>query len=88
MGKLQQFSEAAMNSKFCYATPVGRIGIAENGRAITHLETSREKLPKDAVERETPLLSKAAAQIREYFDGRRKTFDLPLEAMSKEKRKR
>jgi methylated-DNA-[protein]-cysteine S-methyltransferase len=27
---------------------------------------------------ETPLIQQAAAQLAEYFDGRRKTFDLPL----------
>ena len=29
-------------------------------------------------EKETPLIARAAAQIKEYFDGKRKEFDLPL----------
>jgi len=33
----------------------------------------------DFDERETPLIKKAAKQLTEYFAGKRRTFDLPLE---------
>ena len=63
---------------FSYDFPVGRIYIAESDGAITDLVM---RPIEDAVEKETPLLSKAAEMLREYFDGKRKSFEgLPLRA--------
>ena len=33
---------------------------------------------EDYIKKETPLIKKAAAQLGEYFEGKRKNFDLPL----------
>lgn len=60
-------------------SPLGRIGIAENGRALTDLFFG-EELPPDALPGSTPLLERAAGQLEEYFAGIRTAFDLPLEA--------
>jgi methylated-DNA-[protein]-cysteine S-methyltransferase len=68
---------------------VGRIGIAENGTAITDLFFSgeditpklllrQESLAKEALLQETPLLLAAARQLNDYLKGRRRAFDLPL----------
>lgn len=61
-----------------YDSPPGRIAIAENGEAITHLYFSEEPGFPGAVPQETALLQEAAIQLEQYFAGRRKTFDLPL----------
>ncbi|MCL1805672.1 MAG: methylated-DNA--[protein]-cysteine S-methyltransferase [Clostridiales bacterium] len=59
-------------------SPVGEIGIAEDGKGISDLFFSGEgKLP-GAKEQDTALLDKAAAQLGEYFSGKRLRFDLPL----------
>ena len=56
-------------------TPIGYLQLeAENG-AITRVdfvEADGERLPEDT------LLQRAVAQLREYFAGERKAFDLPL----------
>ena len=68
----------AMKSVFYYDTPIGRLGLAENGRAVTDVLLHGEH-PADAEIRETPLLQKAAEQLAEYFGGLRTEFELPLE---------
>jgi len=64
---------------FFYETPVGRIGIAENGTAVTNVTFAGEAVPKNWEQTETDLLRKAGAQLQEYFCGRRKAFDFPIE---------
>ena len=51
--------------------------IADNGDAITGVFFERERTV-DLKKAETPLIKKAAAQIEEYLDGKRKQFKLPL----------
>lgn len=63
---------------FFYPTAIGRIGIEENGAAITKLYFSRENALQTAVLNETELLKKAGIQLQEYFAGKRRSFDLPL----------
>ena len=53
------------------------IGIAEENKAITGLFFGRA-LPAGFTKAETPLITKAAAQIAEYFVGKRKKFSLPM----------
>lgn len=61
-----------------YQTTLGLIGIAEKSAAITDLFFGREQQPPNSVERETFLLKEAAKQLKEYFAGERRSFDLPL----------
>lgn len=57
-------------------TPIGRLGITENGSGITDIFLcDEENVPS---KEETPLLRKAKQELNEYFAGRRKNFDLPL----------
>lgn len=63
---------------YYYETEIGRIGIVENGQAITHLFFNEIDL-EDINLIETPLLKKAYKELQEYLDGERKEFDLPLE---------
>ena len=73
--------ESIMKSKFCYDFPAAKIEIAEENGAITHVcfcGKKSAKLLAEFSQSETPLIQKAALQLREYFDGRRTAFDLPL----------
>ena len=45
-----------MKSLFFYQTPIGKIGIAENGNAITNLYFHDDIIPDDTVVKETELL--------------------------------
>ena len=67
-----------MKCVWYYDTELGKIGIAEKNGAITDLFFETEEAPNDAAVRETPLLQTAYGQLREYLDGRRRVFDLPL----------
>jgi len=69
-----------MKNIFFYQTIIGKIGIADNGDAITQLTFDDEKIPVDALVKETPLIKEAAQQIKEYLAGKRKVFDIPLAA--------
>lgn len=66
-----------MNKTFYYETDIGEIGITENGTAITHIYFG-ENTSKDINLIETPLLKEAYKQLKEYFSGKRKVFQLPL----------
>ena len=59
-------------------TVIGRICIAGTDNAITHLLLPGEAPPAGSTEAETALLLQAADELREYFAGKRKSFDLPL----------
>ena len=65
-----------MKSVFYYDFPLCKLGIAEENGAICDVFFNNEKVTNRKIE--TPLIKKAAAQLAEYFDGKRKTFDLPL----------
>lgn len=57
-----------------YAFPAGLLKISYNHRAITGIE--RTSLSGGSP---SSLSDEAARQLREYFEGKRKNFDLPLE---------
>lgn len=61
---------------------LGTLGIGANDDRITNLffefETENVKKNKDYTIKETPLIKKAATQLFEYLNGKRKNFDLPL----------
>jgi methylated-DNA-[protein]-cysteine S-methyltransferase len=59
-------------------TTIGRIGIAEENQFLTHLFFHQKKSPTDAIEKKTPFLCEVVKQLKEYFDGKRKEFDVPL----------
>jgi methylated-DNA-[protein]-cysteine S-methyltransferase len=61
---------------------VCKLGIAEDNGAICNVFLNPDGmpgiLPYGYAKQETPLIKKAAKQFGEYFDGKRKNFDLPL----------
>lgn len=59
---------------YSYEFPVGRLWIAEREGAIGEVSWS----PTAGIERETTLIERTAQQLREYFAGRRREFDIPL----------
>ena len=69
-----------------YATfmdsPIGKLQLAEEDGKLTHLlfawHNTLADLGLQAEEKETPPLKKAKKQLNEYFEGKRKVFDLPL----------
>jgi len=68
----------AINGSFFFYRIKGfDIGIADNGSAIIGLFFDRKRF-SGLKKAETPLIQKAAAQIKEYFEGKRKQFKLPL----------
>jgi len=67
-----------MKSLFYYSYKLCRVGIAEEDGAICRLFFDNGKTYEGFENTETPLLKKAAGQLGEYFDGKRKNFDLPL----------
>jgi methylated-DNA-[protein]-cysteine S-methyltransferase len=75
--KLKQEVKYMKNVFFCNY-PIGTIGIAEDNGALCRVFFSKEKALPGFVIAETPLIKKAAAQLGEYFEGRRKSFNLPL----------
>jgi methylated-DNA-[protein]-cysteine S-methyltransferase len=62
---------------FLYSLKKIKIGITEEDNAITGVYFGTE-IPDGFVKTETPLIKKAAAQIEEYLNGKRKKFSLPL----------
>lgn len=67
-----------MKSLWYYEFPIGKIGIAEEDGCITHVLFDNEKAPAGFELARTPLIERAATQLREYFEGKRTDFDLPL----------
>ncbi|MDD2484357.1 MAG: methylated-DNA--[protein]-cysteine S-methyltransferase [Eubacteriales bacterium] len=59
-------------------TMIGTICIAEENGAIQKLLLPNELFSCESKEEETPLLKRAAEELREYFNGERREFSLPL----------
>jgi methylated-DNA-[protein]-cysteine S-methyltransferase len=67
-----------MKNVWYYHYPIGTLGIAEADGAISHVFILPERAPTGFTQAQTPLIQRAAAQLDEYFAGKRKAFDLPL----------
>ena len=66
-----------MQYRMMLATEVGEIWLCEEDGALARISLPGEAAPEGET-RQTPLLIRAAAQLTEYFMGRRASFDLPL----------
>jgi methylated-DNA-[protein]-cysteine S-methyltransferase len=67
-----------MKNVYYYTYSLCKLGIAEEDGSVCRIFFEAEKIPGDYVKHETPLIKKAASQLGEYFNGKRKTFELPL----------
>ena len=63
--------------KYTYPTLIGSITLVEMDGAISSISTS-DKVGGECKCVETPLIQRAISQIREYLEGKRKTFDFPI----------
>ncbi len=62
---------------YTYNTPVGRVTLASNGNALTHLAFGAH--PFEGAERPSELTNEASNQLQEYFAGKRSAFNIPLD---------
>ncbi|MEG2421701.1 MAG: methylated-DNA--[protein]-cysteine S-methyltransferase [Oscillospiraceae bacterium] len=60
-----------------FETPVGVLGLGAERDAIVRLYLPHMPLPRIACH-ETPLLLEGKGQLLDYFEGKRRAFDLPL----------
>lgn len=65
-----------MKNIFVYRTKIGLVAIEDNGTEITDVNVVSEDQINEM--NETELLKKAAMQLEEYLEGKRNSFDLPL----------
>jgi len=61
-----------------FETPIGRIGIAGEGGAVTNLYFATDPLPNIAPSRPTPVIKEAAGQLLAYLAGELTAFTVPL----------
>ena len=64
-------------NKVKFDSPIGRLEICEEEGKIIRIEIISSE--EDFAENETALLTEAKHQLSEYFFGKRREFDLPLE---------
>ena len=62
--------------RLLFDTPVGPLALACEGECLTALYLPCR--PVEGAGAETPLLARGRAQLLEYFQGKRRVFDLPL----------
>jgi len=70
----------ALRGHLIIDSPIGRIAIIGDDEAIDRLEIARDGVlsTDDQEIRSTAVLERAAAQLREYFEGSRASFDIPV----------
>ncbi len=66
-----------MNS-YVYDLPIGRIIISDDNKKIISLNLIYEDVFRNDNICETPLIKETYKQLVEYFDGKRKIFDVPI----------
>lgn len=69
-----------MKSFAVVCTCLGKVTIVESEGYIVKIAFGTEVLPSDAKIQQKPVLTNAVQQLKEYFAGTRKTFDLPFNA--------
>ncbi len=77
-----------MENFYYYDTKMGKVGISDSDNAITSLVFVDGESSLEGVKKETPLLAEAASQLRDYFAGTRREFNLPLAPIGTEFQKK
>ncbi|MEV4666226.1 methylated-DNA--[protein]-cysteine S-methyltransferase [Microbacterium sp. LWO12-1.2] len=67
-----------MSSFGSLSTPVGAVGVVSDGSAITRVSW-RSDAPDGVSSEADALVDEALAQLRAYFDGRLRVFDVPID---------
>ena len=71
-----------MDNLYFYDTNLGIIGIKDNNKAITEIFFSKDKIGDNI--KETDLIKECFRQLKEYFGGTRKEFNVPIEVKGTE----
>lgn len=61
-----------------FDSPIGALLIAADDHGVCEIRLMKEDEALPAEEKNAPLLMHAVQELREYFTGERRTFDLPL----------
>ncbi|MDR0404874.1 MAG: methylated-DNA--[protein]-cysteine S-methyltransferase [Oscillospiraceae bacterium] len=61
-----------------YSYDIGEISITDDGIGISEVSFKNKDCFNDYIEEETALILETSKQLREYFKGKRKNFDVPL----------
>ena len=64
---------------YFYKTPIGKLGIIEKQNKIVKIIFENEKIDRKITLEETPLIKLTYNQLTEYFEGKRKLFDIPID---------
>ncbi len=67
-----------MKRMFCYEKGIGKIVIGEENGAITDVFFGNINFCNDVEYKETALMKEAEKQLDEYFEGKRKIFNIPF----------
>ena len=73
---------------FFYQTKIGKVGIVDNGQSIIEVYYANGLNLSETDIKETLLIKETAKQLKEYLDGQRRAFDLPLEVKGTDFQKR
>lgn len=68
---------ARVGTHFAYRTPHGTVTIAANERGVTRVAFGDVAMPGER--RPSELSNRAATELLEYFAGKRRAFDVPLD---------
>ncbi len=60
------------------STTVGKIGIIEEDGKIVQVAIGKESIQNDVMQKDTKVLLEATKQLTQYFEGKRKEFNLPI----------
>ena len=77
-----------MENAYIYDTKIGRLMTASNLQAVTGIYFENQIDDKSYIIAEDDIHRQAIAQINEYLDGKRKTFDITLDLKGTEFQKR
>ena len=71
-----------------FDTPAGPLSLEEEGGALTHVYLPNQLSGLAPAGEETPVLARGKAQLLEYFQKKRREFDLPLRPQGTEFRRK
>ncbi|MDR1554240.1 MAG: methylated-DNA--[protein]-cysteine S-methyltransferase [Prevotellaceae bacterium] len=75
-----------MKNYYSYKIKANYVLIVEDNGCIVEIAFDKRKI--NGTEKETDIIKKAAMQLEEYFAGKRKSFDFPINAQGSEFQKR
>ena len=67
-----------MKYKWLYEMLIGEVYIAETDGKLSHLIFGEDKRLEEYENKETAITKKTAKQLKEYFAGKRKKFEIPI----------